>query len=66
MIEFWEDISTQQGPLISPVLYRQLIKPRTRDLINAIKSKTKAKLPFIAVGVSPGLLKILLGLELKC
>jgi len=50
VIEFWEDISTQQGPLISPVLYRQLIKPRTRDLINAIKSKTKAKIAIHSCG----------------
>lgn len=50
LIEIWEDISSQQGPLTSPNIYRQIIKPRTRDLINVIKSKTKAKVALHSCG----------------
>jgi len=66
LFEIWEDISSQQGPLISPDSYRKIIKPRTRDLINVIKSKTKAKVALHSCGVSVGLLMILLKLGLKC
>ena len=50
LFEIWEDISSQQGPLISPDSYRKIIKPRTRDLINVIKSKTKAKVALHSCG----------------
>ena len=49
-IEIWEDISSQQGPLTSPNIYRKIIKPRTRDLIQVIKSKTKAKVALHSCG----------------
>lgn len=50
LIEIWEDISTQQGPLISPNLYKKIIKPRTRELIQFIKQKTKAKVALHSCG----------------
>ena len=50
LIEIWEDISSQQGPLASPELYRKIIKPRTKDLINLIKNKTKAKIALHSCG----------------
>ncbi|MEI6157142.1 MAG: uroporphyrinogen decarboxylase family protein, partial [Atribacterota bacterium] len=50
MIELWEDISTQKGPLVSPRLYRKIIKPRTKTLVQAIKSKTNAKIALHSCG----------------
>jgi len=50
LIEIWEDISTQQGPLVSPNLYRKIIKPRTKELIQFIKQKTKAKIALHSCG----------------
>lgn len=39
-----EDLGMQNGPLISPDLYRGLIKPRQKRLFDFIKRRTKAKL----------------------
>lgn len=45
-----DDISGQNGPLISPELYRKYIKPRQSKLFNYVKSKTKAKLMYHTCG----------------
>jgi uroporphyrinogen decarboxylase len=45
-----DDQGTQQGPLISPKLYRALIKPHHARLIAAIKQKTRAKVFFHSDG----------------
>jgi uroporphyrinogen decarboxylase len=45
-----DDLSGQTGPLISPKLYRKLIKPRWAQIIKAIKSKTKAKISYHSCG----------------
>jgi uroporphyrinogen decarboxylase len=37
-----EDLGTQQGPMISPEIYRRLIKPAHKRLWTSIKSKTHA------------------------
>jgi uroporphyrinogen decarboxylase len=39
-----DDLGTQQGPLISPKLYKNLIKPRQKELYTFIKKRTDAKL----------------------
>jgi uroporphyrinogen decarboxylase len=39
-----EDLGMQSGPIISPDLYRTLIKPRHRRLFDFVKSRTSAKL----------------------
>jgi uroporphyrinogen decarboxylase len=39
-----DDLGMQTAPLISPELYRKMIKPRHRRLFDTIKSHTKAKL----------------------
>lgn len=39
-----DDLGQQHGPLISPQLYRELIKPLHRELYSFIKSRTDAKL----------------------
>jgi len=50
LMELWEDISTQNGPLIAPSAYREIIKPRTRELIQFIRGKTKAKIALHSCG----------------
>jgi uroporphyrinogen decarboxylase len=38
-----EDLGYQNGPLISFELYKELVEPNLKKLINSIKSRTKAK-----------------------
>lgn len=45
-----DDLGTQTGPLLSPDLYRRLIKPKTQRLIRSIKSQTKAKILYHSCG----------------
>jgi uroporphyrinogen decarboxylase len=44
MVIYYEDLSGQDGPLISPALYRKFIKPCHRRIFKAIKDHTAAKL----------------------
>jgi len=39
----YEDLGTQTGPLISPAIYRRLVKPREARIVELIKSKSNAK-----------------------
>ena len=39
-----DDLGMQTGPLISPKLYRRLIKPRHKELYDFIHSRTEAKI----------------------
>ena len=41
VVELADDIPGQRGPLFDPEIYRRLIKPRTKALIDSIKSKHK-------------------------
>lgn len=43
VINISDDMGTQYGPLINPSLYRKVVKPRHKALIEAIKRKTHAK-----------------------
>ena len=43
MIEMADDIGIQIGPVISPKLYEEIILPYYKELLNLVKSKTKAK-----------------------
>jgi uroporphyrinogen decarboxylase len=45
-----DDITGQTGPIISPYLYRKMIKPKHKELINFIKSKTNALIFFHCCG----------------
>jgi uroporphyrinogen decarboxylase len=46
----WDDICGQDGWLIAPDLYRRMIKPKERRLVEAIKSKTDAKVYYHGCG----------------
>jgi len=39
-----DDLGSQNAPLISPKMYRRLVKPHHAELMTAIKSRTKAKI----------------------
>jgi uroporphyrinogen decarboxylase len=47
---YCDDVCGQNGWLISPDLYRRSIKPKQRRLIEAIKSKTEAKIFYHGCG----------------
>ncbi|NOZ50037.1 MAG: hypothetical protein GXP37_08340 [Chloroflexi bacterium] len=50
IIAFKDDIAMQSGPVISPQMFREMIKPRMKKLIEAIRRKTQAKLWFHSCG----------------
>jgi uroporphyrinogen decarboxylase len=50
MVQLSDDLGTQQGPLISPDLFRRLIKPPIQCLINLVHAKTRAKVFFHSDG----------------
>lgn len=50
VIETSDDLGTQTGPMISLDLYRNIIKPYHRKIVNFIKSKTDAKIFFHSCG----------------
>lgn len=45
-----DDLGTQHGPLISPEIYRRMIKPRQRRLVETIRRYTSAKLFYHSCG----------------
>jgi uroporphyrinogen decarboxylase len=49
-VEFWGDLGTQQGPLLSPTMYRKLVKPREEQLIAFTKKHTRAKVAWHSCG----------------
>ena len=49
---FWDDVCTQDGWMIRPDLYRKMIKPKQKRLVEAIKKKTNAKLFYHSCGAT--------------
>ena len=47
---YWDDLSTQRGPIISPKWYEKNLMPLHRKLFDFVKSKTKAKIFFHTCG----------------
>ena len=45
-----DDVSTQRGPMISPRMYAEVIKPRHRRMMEAIKRGTSAKVFYHSCG----------------
>ena len=50
VIMIGDDIAGQQGPLFNPEIYRRLVKPRHKRLVQYIKSRTKAKIWYHTCG----------------
>lgn len=59
---YWDDLNSQTGWLISPDIYRKMIMPKQRRLVEAIKRKTKAKLFFHGCGAVFDLIPYLIDL----
>jgi uroporphyrinogen decarboxylase len=53
---FWDDLAGQNGWLINPDLYRKMIKPKHKRLVEAIKKKTDAKLFYHSCGATRDLI----------
>jgi uroporphyrinogen decarboxylase len=49
---YYDDLCGQDGWLIRPDLYRKMIKPKQRRLVDAVKLKTDAKLFYHSCGAS--------------
>ena len=49
---YWDDVNTQDGWMIHPDIYRKMIKPKERRLVEAIKKKTDAKIFFHGCGAT--------------
>ena len=50
IIFFGDDLAAQQGPLFNPETYREIIKPRHKRMIDAIKAKADIKVLFHSCG----------------
>lgn len=59
---YWDDVNTQDGWMISPEMYRRMVKPKQRRLVQAIKKKTDAKLFFHGCGATYDLIPDLIDL----
>jgi uroporphyrinogen decarboxylase len=59
---YWDDLCGQDGWLISPDLYRRMVKPKQRRLIEAIKRKTDAKIFYHCCGACRDLVPDLIDL----
>jgi len=59
---YWDDLCGQNGWLIRPDLYRKMVKPKQRRLVEAIKRKTDAKLFYHSCGASRELIPDLIEL----
>jgi len=44
VMTYWDDLGGQNGPIISPEMYRKLIKPKQKMVFDTIKSVSKAKI----------------------
>jgi uroporphyrinogen decarboxylase len=50
VIMIGDDLAGQDGPLFNPEIYRRLVKPRHRRLVEYIRSRTKAKVWYHTCG----------------
>jgi uroporphyrinogen decarboxylase len=50
VIMIGDDLAGQDGPLFSPKIYRRLVKPRHRRLVQYIRSRTNAKIWYHTCG----------------
>ncbi len=52
VVEIWEDLTNQQGPMMSPDFYRKYFKPIDKRYIEFIKTKTPAHIAFHCCGAA--------------
>jgi uroporphyrinogen decarboxylase len=49
---YWDDVNTQDGWMIRPDIFRKMIKPKEKRLVEAIKKKTDARIFFHGCGAT--------------
>jgi len=49
-VQFWGDVGSQNGPLIDPKMYKEIIRPREEKLIQFTKENTNAKIGWHSCG----------------
>ncbi len=60
VIMIGDDLAGQNGPLFNPELYRRLVKPRQKRLVQFIRSGTQAKIWYHTCGACQGFIPDLL------
>lgn len=50
VIMIGDDLAGQKGPLFRPAIYRQIVKPRHKQLVQAIRARTQAKIWYHTCG----------------
>jgi len=50
VIMIGDDLGGQEGPLIDPAIYREIVKPRHKALVDYIRSRTRAKIWYHTCG----------------
>jgi len=60
VIMIGDDLAGQEGPLFNPAIYRRLVKPRHKRLVEYIRSRTKAKVWYHTCGSCAGFIPDLL------
>ena len=50
VIMIGDDLAAQQGPLFRPELYRRIVQPRHRQLVQSIRQRTRAKIWYHTCG----------------
>jgi len=50
VIMIGDDLAGQHGPLFNPAIYRRLVKPRHRRLVETIRSRSKARIWYHTCG----------------
>ncbi len=53
---YWDDLTGQNGWIINPAIYRKMIKPKQKRLVEAIKKMTGAKIFFHCCGAARSLI----------
>jgi uroporphyrinogen decarboxylase len=52
VVSVCDDLATQEGPMISPKLYRERIKPRQKRIIDTLKKKSSAHILYHGCGAT--------------
>lgn len=60
VIQLGDDIATQNGPVMSPELYREMVKPYQAGLFSFVKERTPAKLYYHSCGAVASLVEDLI------
>ncbi len=50
VVQFGDDIATQEGPAFSPALYREMVKPYQAELFGSVKEKHPVKIYYHSCG----------------